>query len=123
MRRIITLKVTVIDKGRSHSNLVTEFRENLEGVKGFYEIEELKASDPLDLDEIEGDESLSHNQIRFIKDAMAQGLEVRYNYSGRGMDGRMCPAVHIKQYGDELETSADFNRDSMGMGKVLYASS
>ncbi len=123
MQRIITLKVTVLDKGRSHSNLVTEFRENLEGVKGFYEIEELKASDPLDLDEIEGNEDLSHNQIRFIKDAMAQGLEVRYNYSGRGMDGRMCPAVHIGQCGDELETSADFNRDSMGMGKVLYASS
>ena len=123
MRRIITLKVTVLDKDRNHSNLVTEFREALGGVKGFYEIEALKASDPLDLDEVEENEDLSHNQIRFIKDAMAQGLEVRYDYSGRGMDGRMCPAVSIKQYGDELETSADFNSDSMGMGKVLYASS
>ena len=74
MRRVITLKVTVIDKGRSHSNHVTEFRENLEGVKGFYEIEELKASDPLDLDEIEGNEDLSNNQIAFVKDAMSQLL-------------------------------------------------
>lgn len=122
MRRVITLKVTVIDKGRSHSNLVTEFQENLEGVKGFYEIEELKASDPLDLDEIEGKEDLSHNQIAFVKDAMAQGLEVNYSYSGRGMMGRYCPAVSVGQY-EDFDSDTDHSKDSMGMGTVYYASS
>lgn len=122
MRRVITLKVTVIDKGRSHSNLVTEFRDALENVKGFYEIEELKASDPLDLDEIEGNEDLSHNQISFVKDAMAHGLEVNYGYSGRGMEGRCCPAVSVGQY-EDFDSDTDHSKDSMGMGTVYYASS
>lgn len=67
-------------------------------------------------------ENLSDNQRQFVEDAMAQGFEVNYDYSGRGMLGRRCPAIRLDRYTD-FDTSADFSRDSLGMGKVYYASS
>lgn len=67
-------------------------------------------------------ENLSDNQRQFVEDAMAQGFEVNYDYSGRGMFGRRCPAISLDRY-TEFDTSADFSRDSLGMGKVYYASS
>lgn len=122
MLRAITLKVTVLDKKRTHPALVTEFRKALDGVKGFYEIDTLEASDPVDFTEVEENEDLSHNQIQFVKDAMAQGLEVDYGYSGRDMEGRCCPAVRVNSH-DDFDSDTDHSTDSMGRRVVCYASS
>jgi len=62
----------------------------------------------------------SPNQLRFIEDALNHGLKVRYGYSGRGMYGDTCPAVHVEFYND-LETSANTRIDSLGLGFVIYA--
>jgi hypothetical protein len=66
------------------------------------------------------DESLSENQRQFVREAQAQGIEVDYDYSGRGMFGKTCPAVRVDRITD-LATKAEVCCDSMGMGYVIYA--
>lgn len=61
---------------------------------------------------------LSESQKKFSRKAIKEGFEVDYGYSGRGMFGKLCPAVR-------LDRSADFgfkgaSSDSMGLGVVVY---
>lgn len=60
---------------------------------------------------------LTTKQKAFVRKAKAEGFEVYYTYSGRGMFGRQCPAVNHKR--------ADFgfkgaSQDSMGLDQVTY---
>jgi hypothetical protein len=66
------------------------------------------------------DYELSENQQLFVEDAEAQGHEVDYAYSGRGMYGRCCPAVTVDRAGT-FGTKAETLSDSMGLGFVVYA--
>jgi hypothetical protein len=68
---------------------------------------------------IGNDYELSENQKQFVRDAEAQGHEVRYDYSGRGMYGRQCPAVVCAP--GEFGTKAAISRDNMGLDMVFYA--
>lgn len=63
---------------------------------------------------------LTENQKKFVKKALKEGFEVRYDYSGRGMYGKQCPAVYLKrdQVGDFGFKGA--SSDSMGLGQVIY---
>lgn len=63
---------------------------------------------------------LSDNQILFCKDADDQGHDIYFNYSGRAMFSKVCPAVNLESR-DELETTSKIKEDSMGKGIVLYA--
>ena len=64
---------------------------------------------------------LSENQQQFVKDVIESGNEV-VSYSGRGMFGRECPAVHISSVEAAIGlTKASIATDSLGMGIVVYA--
>jgi len=63
---------------------------------------------------------LSDNQKQFVKDAEDQGFEVEYDYSGRGMYGKTCPAVRLANIAD-FRTEAGYCSDSMGLGYIVYA--
>jgi hypothetical protein len=60
------------------------------------------------------------NQLLFIEDAEDAGLEIKYGYSGRGMFGDVCPAVHCDSHND-ITTKAKTCIDGMGLGIVIYA--
>lgn len=62
----------------------------------------------------------SENQRQFIEDARSNGLEVRYDYSGRVMYGETCPAVYLDRY-ENMRTMAKYQTDSLGLGSVAYA--
>lgn len=66
--------------------------------------------------------TLTENQIQFCRDALRAGLEVDYSYSGRGMEGKTCPAVRLDDIAD-FKTTAGYNTDQMGKGFVVYARS
>jgi hypothetical protein len=66
------------------------------------------------------DYELSDNQKQFVRDAEEQGLEINWDYSGRGMFGKCCPAVMVDGLG-EFHTTANYESDSMGLGFVIYA--
>ena len=67
---------------------------------------------------------LSKNQERFVHDVEAIGLEVDYEYSGRFMYGKTCPAVRLE---DKVQlavfnTDANICTDQMGKhGFVVYS--
>ena len=63
----------------------------------------------------------SANQQQFVDDAEANGHEVEYDYSGRGMYGRECPAVRLGPGEMGFSTDASYNTDSMGLGSIVYA--
>ena len=65
------------------------------------------------------DENLSDNQRQFVRDAQEQGLHISA-YSGRGMEGKCCPAVRVEHEGD-FKTTSSYYRDALGLGMVLYA--
>lgn len=67
-------------------------------------------------------EDLSPAQIAFVQKAIDEGFgeKLDFTYSGRGMYGKLCPAVILGQ--DERN---DFgfkgaSADSMGLGSVIY---
>jgi hypothetical protein len=62
----------------------------------------------------------SENQLKFISDARENGYDVMLDYSGRGMYGETCPAVHLDR-GENMRTMAKYQMDSMGLGSVAYA--
>jgi len=62
---------------------------------------------------------LSGNQIEFLRQVQDQGFEPR-TYSGRGMMGATCPAVHVDRAGD-IRLQCAYCTDAMGLGMVLYA--
>lgn len=64
---------------------------------------------------------MSANQKQFVRDAEKKGYEVEYDYSGRGMCGRTCPAVDLDRGDRRFSTKANVREDSMGMGSVVYA--
>ena len=61
----------------------------------------------------------SERQLKFIKDAIESGLEVRYDYSGRGMYCETCPCVHVSNM-HKLQTDTNPLWDNMGLDYVLY---
>ena len=62
---------------------------------------------------------LSENQHQFLQDAANCHADVDFGYSGRGMYGRLCPAVVV--YDHAFATTAKVSEDSMGLGRVIYA--
>lgn len=64
--------------------------------------------------------ALTVNQARFCNDADRSGLKIDWTYSGRGMYGKLCPAVVVEQ-ANELQTRAKVREDSMGRSVVIYA--
>ncbi len=60
---------------------------------------------------------LTDRQRAFVKKAEAEGFEVDYTYSGRGMYGRRCPAVRCDA-GEFGFRGA--SQDQMGLGVVVY---
>ena len=119
--RILKARIKVKDRGRNYNDILGALLRIVRKFDGFIELD-LEVSDPIDEPKSKDHENLSDNQRQFVEDAMAQGFEVNYDYSGRGMFGRRCPAISLDRY-TEFDTSADFSRDSLGMGKVYYASS
>mgnify|MGYP001612337914 FL=1 len=63
------------------------------------------------------DYELSAQQKAFVRKAKRDGFEVDFNYSGRGMMGKQCPAVRCGhgQFGFRGAAS-----DQMGRGIVVY---
>jgi hypothetical protein len=72
--------------------------------------------------ELDKDEQykLSKNQAQFCNDAEESGLDIVWGYSGRGMYGKLCPAVYIDRAND-IATHARVREDSLGLGVVIYA--
>ena len=66
--------------------------------------------------------TLSVNQTLFVREVERQGHEVYFNYSGRGMFGRTCPAVNVDTP-HEIFISEIVTWDQMGLGFVVYARS
>ncbi len=63
--------------------------------------------------------SLSENQTIFVRDCFRLDLEIDWEYSGRMMFGRKCPATVISSGG--LSTTAKYCTDNMGLSTVFYA--
>ena len=64
--------------------------------------------------------ALSENQAKFCNDADKGGFEIDWAYSGRGMYGRLCPAVVVETSHD-FATKSKVREDSMGRDIVIYA--
>lgn len=63
---------------------------------------------------------LSEKQKKFVELCEAEGLEIDYDYSGRGMYGKTCPAVRVDGL-DELSFNPNkYCVDNMGRGYVVY---
>ena len=69
-------------------------------------------------EEIDAPYELTEKQKAFVRAVEAEGLEVYYTYSGRGMFGRQCPAVNLD--GGESFGFRGSSQDSMGLGTVIY---
>jgi hypothetical protein len=65
---------------------------------------------------------LSDNQVKFCKDAEDSGVELEYDYSGRGMYGKTCPSVTVDDEND-FKTEARIKTDNMGLQIIMYAQS
>lgn len=63
---------------------------------------------------------LTPAQKRFVAKAKREGLgdKIRYDYSGRFMYGRKCPAVYLDRYDDFSYRGAKW--DQLGLGSVVY---
>jgi len=122
--QILKIRVKAKDTGRTYSQIAGELKKALDGYDGFLELSDFNVSSTIHEDDFEDldERELSDNQRQFVEDAMAQGIEIRYDYSGRGMNGRCCPAVSVGQY-ESFDSDTDHSKDSMGMGTVYYASS
>ena len=75
---------------------------------------------PAPVDPPDAPYKLTDNQRKFVADATEQDLEIDYDYSGRGMYGKTCPAVRLDGMGD-FATKAETSWDNMGLGYVVYA--
>ncbi len=62
---------------------------------------------------------LTVNQELFIHDAESDGLKI-HEYTGRGMYGVYCPAVHVEDAVNDLTTRAKVQIDNLGKGFVIY---
>lgn len=88
----------------------------------YHEGDVIEANDDEEEEDWNGecDYELSENQKLFVREAEEQGLEINWDYSGRGMCGKCCPAVMVDGLGD-FRTTAVYESDSMGLGFVIYA--
>lgn len=87
-----------------------------DGVTGKFSVDDIK--DKEDYEEDAG-YKLTHNQVKFLQDAEEQGLDISFDYSGRGMYDEKCPRVDVDDE-NEFVTKAKTRRDSMGLGLVIY---
>lgn len=62
---------------------------------------------------------LSDNQKRFVADCTRANLDVRWDYSGRGMIGKHCPSV-CTSHSFFISDAKDIRSDHMGMDIVIY---
>ena len=62
--------------------------------------------------------NLSKDQVKFAEKAIKDEYEVDFFYSGRGMFGAFCPAVHIDDAAEWGYPGAQI--DQMGLGHVIY---
>jgi len=122
--QILKLRVKTEDTGRTHMQIAAELVGALRKFDGFIELSDYNVSDTIHEEVLEDLEKrmLSDNQEQFVQDALAQGLEVNYDYSGRGMYGRTCPSVKLDRY-DHFDSDTSYSKDSLGMGIVYYAGS
>lgn len=60
---------------------------------------------------------LSDSQKKFVRKAKREGFEIRYDYSGRGMFGRRCPAVVCAHGAFGYKGCS---ADNMGLDMVYY---
>lgn len=65
---------------------------------------------------------LRPNQLEFVRKAEQEGFKVDYTYSGRGMFGRLCPAVRLSREDRGAFGFRGASRDSLGLGEVIYMS-
>ena len=70
----------------------------------------------------EPDYPLTPRQQQFIRDATKAGFIVRYDYSGRGMFGRRCPAFTINSLNHLQFLTTTYATDQLGLGYVVYCS-
>lgn len=75
-------------------------------------------ADVIEEAEAELEYPLTDEQKKFIIEARKQGLEVYYNYSGRAMYGKKCPAVDLDR--GQSFSFPKARQDSMGLGSVIY---
>lgn len=61
---------------------------------------------------------LSKKQKAFVRKAKKLELEVQYDYSGRFMYGKKCPAVYLDQF--ESFSFKGASMDQLGLGTVVY---
>ena len=67
-------------------------------------------------------DAMSDNQKKFVASARRQKLVMR-EYSGRGMFGRVCPAVVVSPYDTtKFAKALNVSRDNMGRDMVIYCS-
>jgi hypothetical protein len=64
---------------------------------------------------------LSENQKQFVADALEQNFEVNFDYSGRGMYGKLCPSITVERYEENIVTEASVKKDALGLDSVVYA--
>lgn len=62
---------------------------------------------------------LSVNQKIFCVDVDYDHYEIDFQYSGRNMFGRKCPAIRSNI--SEIESDAEYSTDQMGRGYIFYA--
>lgn len=60
---------------------------------------------------------LSDGQKQFVRKALREGFEIKWDYSGRAMYGRKCPAVYCSWGAFGFKGA---RTDSMGRGMVIY---
>lgn len=63
------------------------------------------------------DYDLSEAQKKFVRKAKREGFKIRFNYSGRGMFGRNCPAVVCPAGSFGMKGCRS---DNMGLDMVYY---
>lgn len=68
----------------------------------------------------EANYKLSSNQVQFVRDAIASGLEVDYGYTSKGKYEEQVPCVVIP-YIDLLETSSYYKTDVDGKNIIAFA--
>lgn len=107
--------------------LISEIESDLSDVKRDFkkglikEDEALKKIRPLNeklsfLEE-KRDKLLTSRQRKFVEKALDEDVKLVYDYSGRGMFGKMCPAVYC-EHGEFGFKGA--SQDSLGLRCVVY---
>jgi len=122
---IDTYKDLIEDAQESNSEGSKEIRvvENVKPIENAplvsKENKKVDSDDMQDFDK-EANYKLSSNQVQFVRDAIASGLEVDYGYTSKGKYEEQVPCVVIP-YIDLLETSAYYKTDVYGKNIIAFA--